>query len=59
MIKKDFNITNAPDPVGSYPHSKRVGDLLFLSGIGPRNPEDNSIPGLKLDGDIKISYDFS
>ena len=58
MIKKDFNITNAPDPIGAYPHSKRVGDLLFLSGIGPRNPEDNSIPGLKLDGDIKISYDF-
>ena len=58
MIKKDFNINNAPDPVGVYPHSKRVGDLLFLSGIGPRNPKDNSIPGLKLDGDIKISYDF-
>lgn len=58
MIKKDFNISNAPDPVGAYPHSKRVGDLLFLSGIGPRNPKDNSIPGLKLDGDIKLSYDF-
>ena len=58
MIKKDFNISNAPDPVGDYPHSKRVGDLLFLSGIGPRDARDNSIPGLELDGDIKLSYDF-
>ena len=58
MIKKDFNISNAPDPVGDYPHSKRVGDLLFLSGIGPRDARDNSIPGLELDGDIKLSYNF-
>ena len=44
MIKKDFNAKNAPSPVGSYPHSKRVGDFLFLSGIGPRNPSDDTIP---------------
>ena len=31
MIKKDFNITNAPNPIGVYPHSKRVGDLLFFT----------------------------
>lgn len=37
--------TKAPKPVGAYPHARRVGDLLFLSGLGPRNPEDNSIPG--------------
>ena len=35
----------APKPVGSYPHARRVGDLLFLSGLGPRNPETNAVPG--------------
>ena len=58
-MKKDFNIKNGPIPVGSYPHSKKVGDFLFLSGIGPRNPKDNSIPGLVLDKNSnKVSYDF-
>jgi 2-aminomuconate deaminase len=37
---------NAPKPVGLYPHARKVGNLLFLSGIGPRSPEDDSIPGL-------------
>tara|TARA_B100000427_G_C15445738_1_gene567192 strand:- start:811 stop:1203 length:393 start_codon:yes stop_codon:yes gene_type:complete len=44
MIKKDFKINKAPSPVGSYPHSKKVGDFLFLSGIGSRKSSDNSIP---------------
>ena len=35
----------APAPVGAYPHARRVGGLLFLSGIGPRDPASNSIPG--------------
>jgi 2-aminomuconate deaminase len=35
----------APKAVGHYPHARRMGDLLFLSGIGPRDPADNSIPG--------------
>lgn len=35
----------APKAVGHYPHARRVGQLLFLSGIGPRAAEDNSIPG--------------
>ena len=35
----------APKPVGAYPHARKVGDLLFVSGIGPRNPADDSIPG--------------
>jgi 2-aminomuconate deaminase len=35
----------APAPVGAYPHARRVGDLLFLSGVGPRTPGNNSIPG--------------
>ncbi|HYF30798.1 MAG TPA: Rid family hydrolase [Chitinophagaceae bacterium] len=50
---------NASKPLGAYPHARRVGNLLFLSGIGPRNPKDNSIPGLELDayGNI-IKYDI-
>ena len=39
----------APAPVGAYPHARRVGNLLFLSGIGPRTPITNEIPGLTLD----------
>ncbi|HUW52926.1 MAG TPA: RidA family protein [Rhodanobacter sp.] len=35
----------APAPVGAYPHARRVGDLLFLSGVGPRQPGSNAIPG--------------
>jgi 2-aminomuconate deaminase len=35
---------SAPKPVGHYPHARRVGDLLFLSGIGPREPATNAIP---------------
>lgn len=50
---------NASKPLGAYPHARKAGNLLFLSGIGPRNPKDNSIPGLKLDkeGNI-IAYDI-
>ncbi len=36
----------APEPVGSYPHAKRVGDLLFLSGVGPRQRGSKEIPGV-------------
>lgn len=38
---------SAPKPVGAYPHARKVGNLLFLSGIGPRHPETNEIPGLE------------
>jgi 2-aminomuconate deaminase len=56
----DFIFTeNAAKPLGAYPHARRVGDLLFLSGIGPRNPGNNSIPGLELDADGNIiKYDI-
>lgn len=37
--------TSAPAPVGAYPHARRLGELLFLSGIGPRTPGTNAIPG--------------
>jgi len=39
------NTTAAPSPVGAYPHARRVGDLLYLSGVGPRQPGTNAIPG--------------
>jgi 2-aminomuconate deaminase len=41
--------SGAPAPVGSYPHARRVGDLLFLSGIGPRVAGSDEIPGVTLD----------
>lgn len=46
--------SSAASPLGSYPHARRVGNLLFLSGIGPRNAKDNSVPGLKQDKSGKI-----
>ncbi len=49
----------APEPVGPFPHAKRVGTLLFLSGIGPRTRGTREIPGVKLGrrGEV-VSYDF-
>ena len=43
--KSVVNTDKAPKPVGAYPHARRVGDLLFLSGVGPRQPGTNAIPG--------------
>lgn len=49
----------APAPVGAYPHARRVGELLFLSGVGPRVPGSNAIPGNIHDADGKlIAYDI-
>jgi len=54
-----FHAAAAPKPVGHYPHARRVGNLLFLSGIGPRNPGDNRINGNVHDADGRlISYDI-
>lgn len=49
----------APEPVGAYPHARRVGDLLFLSGVGPRKRGERRIPGVELDeqGNV-LSYDI-
>lgn len=49
----------APEPVGLYPHARRVGNLLFLSGVGPRARGSKQIPGVELDeaGNIR-SYDI-
>lgn len=41
----EISSSRAPKPVGLYPHARRVGNLLFLSGIGPREPGSNAIPG--------------
>lgn len=54
-----INSENAAKPLGAYPHARKVGNLLFLSGIGSRNPVDNSIPGLQLDKEGSIlQYDI-
>ena len=59
MENKALNSKNAPEPVGLYPHAKKVGDLLFLSGVGPREKGTKIIPGVELNknGEI-ISYDI-
>jgi 2-aminomuconate deaminase len=45
----DISSDKAPEPVGPYPHAKRVGNLLFLSGVGPRKKGTKEIPGVTLD----------
>lgn len=58
-----ISTSKAPKPVGLYPHARKVGDLLFLSGVGPRvagsDATDSEVPGLKQDenGNV-IGYDF-
>ena len=54
-----INSSKAPEPVGLYPHARRVGNLLFLSGVGPRERGTKKIPGVELNeaGEI-ISYDI-
>jgi 2-aminomuconate deaminase len=44
-----FHSTRAAEPVGAYPHARRFGNLLFLSGVGPRQRGSKDIPGVKLD----------
>ncbi len=58
-----INSDNAPKAVGAYPHARKVGNLLFLSGVGPRvaksNENDSSVPGLKLDHNGNFeAFDF-
>lgn len=51
--------SRAPEPVGLYPHARRVGNLLFLSGVGPRRRGTKEIPGVVLDGAGNIAaYDI-
>lgn len=63
MENKNINASKAPKPVGLYPHARKVGNLLFLSGVGPRvagsDSNDSGVPGLELDhnGNFK-AFDF-
>jgi 2-aminomuconate deaminase len=58
-MSKSFESVRAPEPVGAFPHAKRAGNLLFLSGIGPRVRGSKEIPGVRLDASGKIvSYDI-
>ena len=55
-----INSQKAPEPVGAYPHARKHGDLLFLSGVGPRERGTKKIPGVELDADGNIlSYDIA
>jgi 2-aminomuconate deaminase len=58
-MSKAFESSRAPEPVGAFPHAKCVGNLLFLSGIGPRVRASKEIPGVTLDsaGNV-LSYDI-
>lgn len=58
-MSEQLNSSRAPEPVGLYPHARRVGNMLFLSGVGPRERGTKIIPGVELnsDGTIK-SYDI-
>ncbi|MHC4108404.1 MAG: RidA family protein, partial [Planctomycetota bacterium] len=50
MVEHDPGLMSrrAPEPVGAYPHARRVGNLLFLSGVGPRKRGTKEIPGVEL-----------
>ncbi|MFO0321473.1 MAG: RidA family protein [Bacteroidota bacterium] len=58
-MNNSIESSKAPEPVGLYPHARRVGNLLFLSGVGPREKGTKKIPGVELDenGNI-VSYDI-
>jgi 2-aminomuconate deaminase len=54
-----FHAEHAPKPVGAYPHARRVGNLLFLSGVGPRDPGTNAVLGNVYDAEGRLlSYDI-
>jgi len=59
MSDAKIHSSKAPEPVGLYPHARRVGNLLFLSGVGPRKRGSKEIPGVTLDAQGKIvAYDI-
>jgi len=60
MNGEKFNSNRAPQAVGLYPHARKVGSLLFLSGVGPRKSGSKEIPGVKLNESGKIiEYDIA
>ena len=59
MINHKIESKNAPKPLGNYPHARRVGQLLFLSGVGPRQRGEKEIPGVVLNRHGKVvSYNI-
>ena len=59
MNGEKFNSDRAPRAVGLYPHARKVGNLLFLSGVGPRKAGETNIPGVTLNENGEIeSYDI-
>ena len=61
MSDSIINTDNAPDPVGAYPHARRVGNVLFLSRVGSRTPQTNEIPGGPIvdENDKPLDYDVA
>lgn len=58
--QEKIDAPKAPKPVGLYPHARRVGNLLFLSGIGPRDPATDGVPGLELSKSGNyVAFDFA
>ena len=56
---ESFESAKAPEPVGRYPHARRVGNMLYLSGVGPRQRGSKKIPGVELDEQGNVaSYDI-
>lgn len=56
---QSFSTSAAPPPVGAYPHARRAGGLLFLSGLGPRDPAGADIPGVQRDDRGRVvDYDI-
>jgi 2-aminomuconate deaminase len=59
MSDEIISVEQAPEPVGAYPHARKVGNLLFLSGVGPRQRGSKEIPGVTLDANGNIvAYDI-
>jgi 2-aminomuconate deaminase len=59
-MKNAITSDKAPEPVGAYPHARKVGNLLFLSGVGPRQRGSKEIPGVTLDANGNIvNYDIA
>lgn len=60
MDSQGIHSPRAPEPVGAYPHARRVGNLLFLSGVGPRQRGTREIPGVTLGPDGRVvAYDIA
>jgi len=55
MSVQSHSSNRAPEPVGAYPHAKRAGEFLYLSGVGPRSRGSKDIPGVTLDADGNVT----